>query len=163
MNRTNLPYRKDCEGYFLYKNKYVVAKNTGKGFIVFPGGGIDENETAENALLRESMEEAGIVCKGEIREVNLLNFDWGPDWAKTEKQKSRYNQFRGEEMHFFIGEVDEFVEPKGDPSDAWSGKKYLPIKEVIDIIEKEKPFSKDIKEYRIIQLKHLKFLLNQQL
>lgn len=163
MNRTNLPYRENCEGYFLYKDKYIVAKDTGKGFIVFPGGGVDEGETPKDALLRESMEEAGIVCKRELQEVDLLYFDWGSDWAKTEKQKSRYNQFRGEEMHFFIGEVDEFVEPKGDSSDAWLGEKYLPIKEVIDIIEKEKPFSKDIEEYRTIQLKHLKALLNNKL
>ena len=63
-------------------------------------------------------------------------------------------------MHFFIGEVDKFVEPKGDPSDAWVGKKYLLVTEVIDIIEEEKPFSKDIEKYRMIQLKHLKSLLN---
>jgi 8-oxo-dGTP pyrophosphatase MutT (NUDIX family) len=162
MNRTNLPYRKNCEGYFLYKNKYVVAKDTKKGYILFPGGGIDKNETAKEALLRESMEEAGIICNNQIQEKATIYFNWGPNWAKTPKQKERYKKSRGEEMHFFIGIVDKFVKPKGDPKDAWPGKKYLPINTVIKLIEKQKPFSKDIRGYRKVQLKYLK-LLNKKL
>ncbi|MGV8162147.1 MAG: NUDIX hydrolase [Candidatus Nanoarchaeia archaeon] len=162
LNRKKLPYRKNCEGYFLYKNKYIIAKDTRKGYILFPGGGIDEGESPRDALLRESLEEAGIICKAKLKKVKILYFDWEPTWAKTAKQKSRYNKFRGEEMHFFIGVADKLVKPKGDPTDAWRGKKYLLIKDVIKLIENEKPFSKEIKKYRMIQLKYLHQLLNNK-
>ncbi len=155
MKRKNLPYRKNCEGYFLYKNKYIVAKDTRKGYVVFPGGGVDSKENPKEALIRESMEEAGIVCDNIIKKIGVLRFDWGPDWAKTRKQKKRYSKFRGEEMHFFVGTVKGFVKPKGDPSDAWKGKKYLLITDAIRLIEKTKPFDKEIEKYRIKQLKTL--------
>jgi 8-oxo-dGTP pyrophosphatase MutT (NUDIX family) len=163
IDRTKLPYRKNCEGYFLYKDKYVIAKDTTKGYVLFPGGGVDQGETPKDALLRESMEEAGIICKGDLKKVKILHFDWEPNWARTEKQKMRYKKFRGEEMHFFVGTVDKLVKPKGDPKDAWIGKKYLPIKKAIKLIEKEKPFSKEIKKYRNIQLKYLKLLLDNKI
>lgn len=157
-DRKQLPYRINCEGYFLYKGRYVVSTDSGKGYILFPGGGVDEGETPEAALLRESMEEAGVRIKN-IRKEGMIHFDWGRNWASTPKQKKRYQKFRGEEMHFFTGEVEGFEEPKGDEADAWGSNKYSLITEAISIIEKNKPFSEDVKEYREMQLKYLNELL----
>jgi 8-oxo-dGTP pyrophosphatase MutT (NUDIX family) len=63
MDRSKLPYRKNCEGYFLYKGSYVIANDTGKGYLEFPGGGVDENEEPETALLREAF---GDLIRGTI-------------------------------------------------------------------------------------------------
>lgn len=160
-DRQNLPWRKNCEGYFLYDNGEIVAKDTRKGYIEFPGGGIDENETPAEAIIREAYEEAGVMLEGDIKEIGTLKFIWDKDWAKTEKQKERYKKFKGEEMHFFIGKVKELVAPKGDSKNkeqGWQGKRTISIKEAIDIINSSAPHNKDIKEYRKFQLKTLKSL-----
>jgi len=126
--------------------------------MLFPGGGIDAGETPSAALMRETMEETGAIVY-DLKDIGVLHFDWSKDWAKTAKQKSRYDNFLGEEMHFFIGLVKEMKEPRGDPSDAWKGEKMMKISKAIEIIESEMPFSKDIKDYRKKQLEGLKILL----
>ena len=160
MDRTNLPYRKNCEGYFLYKDRVIVKKQ--EGYLEFPGGGVDENEDPEKALLREAYEEAGVIIEGKMKKIGVLHFIWDKEWAKTEKQKQRYNHFKGEEMHFFAGKVKNLVSPKGDShEDGWKGEITIPIAKAIKLIESGKPFSRDIKEYREFQLKALKSLKEQ--
>jgi 8-oxo-dGTP pyrophosphatase MutT (NUDIX family) len=41
-------------------NKVALVKSTAKGFYQFPGGGIDPGESHEQALIRETLEEAGL-------------------------------------------------------------------------------------------------------
>ena len=160
MDRANLPYRKNCEGYFIYEDKIIVKKQ--KGYLEFPGGGVDENENPEKALLREAYEEAGVIIEGKLKKIGILHFIWDKEWAKTEKQKQRYNHFKGEEMHFFTGKVKELAIPKGDSyEDGWKGERTMPIAQAISLIESSKPFSKDIKEYREFQLKALRKLKSQ--
>ncbi len=156
LDRSKLPFRKNCEGYFICKNRKIIAQDTKKGYIEFPGGGIDNNEDISKALLREAYEEAGVIIEGELKKIGQINFVWSPNWAKSEKQKNRYNEFQGEEMHFFIGEVKELVCPKGDSyEEGWENNVDMEIKEVVDIIKRDFPFDKDIKEYREFQLKIL--------
>lgn len=155
-NRSKLPFRKNCEGYFICKNGKIIAQDTKKGYLEFPGGGVDENESPKDALIREAYEEAGVVLEGELKKVGQLNFVWGENWAKTEKQKNRYKNFQGEEMHFFIGKVKKLVCPKGDECEAgWQEEVEMGIDDVIKFIENEKPFDEEIREYRKLQLKFL--------
>ena len=156
-DRTKLPYRKNCEGYFFYKGK-VLAQDTGKGYVLFPGGGIDEEESPEDAVLRETFEETGAVIKN-LKKVGKICFEWGQDWAKTEKQKERYEIFRGEEMHLFSGEVEELQNAPGDITNddpGWEGEVLTLIEEVVDMINSTNPFSEDMLEYRKAQLDSLK-------
>jgi 8-oxo-dGTP pyrophosphatase MutT (NUDIX family) len=155
-NYSKLPFRKNCEGYFICKNKKIIAQDTKKGYIEFPGGGVDKNESTEQALIREAHEEAGIIISGELKKVGQLNFVWGPNWAKTEKQKKRFKEFQGEEIHFFVGKVKKLVCPKGDSCEAgWQDKIKMEIQDIINFLENQKPFDEDIKEYREFQLKML--------
>ncbi|MCK5617640.1 NUDIX hydrolase [Candidatus Pacearchaeota archaeon] len=157
-DRTNLPFRKNCEGYFVNNGK-IIARDTGLGYIEFPGGGVDENEDPAEALIREATEEAGVVLGGELKKVNQINFVWGENWARSEKQKKRYQEFRGEEMHFFIGKVKELVSASGDESeDGWESEVEMEIQDIIDFISNQKPFEDDVKEYREFQLKMLEEL-----
>lgn len=64
MDRNNLPYRENCEGYFLFESDSVIALDTGKGYIEFPGGGVDDGESPKEAVSREAFEEAGVKVKG---------------------------------------------------------------------------------------------------
>lgn len=41
-------------------NKVALVKSTAKGFYQFPGGGIDPGESHTHALIRETLEEAGL-------------------------------------------------------------------------------------------------------
>lgn len=41
-------------------DKVALVKSTTKGFYQFPGGGIDPGESHEHALIRETLEEAGL-------------------------------------------------------------------------------------------------------
>jgi 8-oxo-dGTP pyrophosphatase MutT (NUDIX family) len=155
MNREKLPYRKTCEIY-LTLGKNILAQDRGE-YIEFPGGGIDKNETPEQAAIRETLEETGAVIES-LKELKIINFKWDENWAKTEKQKARYNQFKGEEMHFFTGKIKEFVNNLHD--DSWKGEKLILLKKVIELI-KSQPFSSEIKDYRTFQLDYLISLIKK--
>jgi 8-oxo-dGTP pyrophosphatase MutT (NUDIX family) len=161
--RQKLPYRKTCEGYLFYEDK-VLARYVNnidpskKGFLMFPGGGIDEKESPEEALRREALEETGAVLDDNIEYLGKINYDWDEDWAKTEKQKIRYMKFRGEEIHFFKGKVIKFVTPKGDTSDVWKGSfkdRLMDIDETVRLINTARPFPEAMKKYLEMQLKQL--------
>src|SRR3989338_3824849 len=154
MERKNLPFRINCEGYFLESEGNIIAKES-NGIVLFPGGGVDKNEEITKAMIRETKEETGAVVKN-IRKLGTIKIFWGPNWAKTEKQKSRYTAFQGDEMHFFIGDIESFEEPEIKEEDFWDGNKLMNISEVIKKIEGKAPFDEDIRGYREAQLKFLK-------
>lgn len=160
-NRKKLPFRKNCEGYFIDSNGKILAKDTQKGFLGFPGGGINPRESEEQAILRETKEETGAIIKN-LKKVKMIRFIWEKNWAKNEKQKQRYNHFQGEEMHFFQGEIETIKEPSKKDEDYWEGEKLMEINAAIDFIENTKPFSSEMKEYRETQLHYLQILKNQE-
>ena len=135
----------------------ILAKKSDNGYMLFPGGGIDRNEYMEEGVKRETFEETGAIIKN-LKKVGELKFIWGSHWAKNEKQRKRYQRYKGEDMHFFMGEIDRFEEPLKKEEDFWEGKKLMPIFEVIDAINAQKPFQRKNKKYREIQLKFLKEL-----
>jgi 8-oxo-dGTP pyrophosphatase MutT (NUDIX family) len=164
MRRESLPYRLNCEGYLVLGDN-IVARNTEYGYIDFPGGGVDDGEDIKEALKREAFEETGAVI-GELKELGIIKTIWPADWAKNEKQRKRFEKYKGDEMHFFTAKVIEFKDPKGDAKEndelnqgKWAeSERLLPIKEAIRIIEGYKPFPKELVEYYEFKLKILKSL-----
>ncbi|MCK5149799.1 NUDIX hydrolase [Candidatus Pacearchaeota archaeon] len=159
-NRNDLPFRRNCEGYFLIDGKLLV-KDSGKGFLIFPGGGIDESETIEEGMTRETKEETGANIKN-LKKLGTVKIIWNDNWAKTDKQKIRFDKFKGDEMHFFAGDIDCFVENEDAEEDFWGEQHSMNIKEAIKFIENSKPFDSGIKEYREAQIEFL-ILLDQEL
>src|SRR5512146_507465 len=51
----------------------IERHRAGLDYYVFPGGGVDEGETPEQAAIRETMEELGIdvAIKQKVAEINL--------------------------------------------------------------------------------------------
>lgn len=133
MDRTKLPFRINCEGYFLNDNKQILAKLNEKGFVIFPGGGIDDSEPIEEGMKRETLEETGAIIE-DLKEVGSEKFIWGKDWAQTPKQKKRYEIYQGDEMHFFIGKVIGFKESSLE-EDTWGSQKFMNLDEVIKLIK----------------------------
>jgi 8-oxo-dGTP diphosphatase len=99
------------------ENKVALIERhrAGLDYYVFPGGGVDEGETPEQAAIRETMEELGIevVIKQKVAEINL-----GP--------KSRQIYFLVEYVSgkFGTGTGEEFTD--SDPNDPDEGV-YVPI------------------------------------
>jgi 8-oxo-dGTP pyrophosphatase MutT (NUDIX family) len=155
--RDKLPFRKNCEGYFVNSEGKVLAKDSGKGFIMFPGGGVDSDENIEDAMIRETKEETGFIPTN-LKTLGVLKIMWGSDWVKTDKQKERYNKFLGDEMHFLKGEISENT-GNSKEEDFWEGEKFMDINEVINFIEKSRPFDESVKDYREAQIRFLRSIL----
>lgn len=160
MDRSKLPFRKNCEGYFVLGDS-IVCRDSHLGYIDFPGGGVEENEDIEGALRREIMEEAGAILDKKMTEIATLKTVWPMDWAKNEKQKKRFEKYQGDDMHFFIGKVKELVTPTGDPEEnGWDiNERTIKIRDVIKMMERYRPFPKELRDYYELKLKILKSLI----
>jgi len=162
MNRSNMPFRKNCEGYLVFGSN-IIGRDTEWGYIDFPGGGVDDGEDLKSALKRESFEEAGVILDSELKEVGNIKTIWPSDWAKNEKQKKRFEKYQGDDTHFFIGKVKELVEPRGNREEGgWDvNERQMPIKKAIELIASYKPFPKELEEYYEFKLKILRSLLKK--
>ena len=135
-SRNSLPFRPTSDCFLTYKGK-LVAKDMGH-YIAFPGGGVDPGESPKAAAKREVMEEVGAVLKGDLKPMGDISWVWNPEWADSPKRKKRYQQFQGEQVYFFTGEVEKFVKPTSDEGDAWSGKKLMKFSDAIAYLQAEK-------------------------
>ena len=104
------------------ENKVALIERhrAGLDYFVFPGGGVDEGETHEQAAIRETLEELGIavMIKQKVAEIQL-------------GQKSRQVYFLVEHVsgEFGTGTGEEFTD--SDPNDPDEGI-YVPIWMPID-------------------------------
>jgi mutator protein MutT len=98
----------------------IERHRAGMHYFVFPGGGVDEGESPEQAAIREAMEELGIevAIKQRVVEIQL-------------EQKSRQIYFLVEHIggEFGTGRGEEYTD--SDPSDPTEGI-YIPIWMPID-------------------------------
>lgn len=98
----------------------IERHRAGLDYFVFPGGGVDEGESAEQAAIREAMEELGVevAIKQKVAEVKL-----GP--------KSRQIYFLVEQTggEFGTGVGEEFTD--SDPHSQEEGI-YIPVWMPID-------------------------------
>jgi mutator protein MutT len=110
-------------GIVLIQNDKVALierHRAGTDYFVFPGGGMDDGETPEQAAVREAMEELGIevAIKQKISEIQL-------------GQKSRQVYFLVEQVggEFGTGTGEEYTD--SDPDNPEEGI-YIPIWMPID-------------------------------
>jgi len=93
----------------------IERHRAGLNYFVFPGGGVDEGESPEQAAVREAMEELGVRVdiKQKVAEVLL-------------GQKSRQIYFLVEQVggEFGTGAGEEYTD--SDPSDPDEGI-YIPV------------------------------------
>ena len=93
----------------------IERHRAGLDYFVFPGGGVDEGETPEQAAAREAMEELGVqvAIKQKISEIQF-------------GQKSRQVYFLAEQVggEFGTGAGEEYTD--ADPDDPEEGI-YIPV------------------------------------
>ena len=121
-DRSHLPYRLTTDAFLIYNGKILASDK--KFYIQFPGGGIDPGETPLQAVKREIKEEVGCTVEG-LKDIATIRSDWWESWTENKpKRLERYKQFRGEEIHLFVGYIKSFGKPTSQEGDAWP----IPIK-----------------------------------
>jgi len=122
-------------GIVLIENDKVALierHRAGLEYYVFPGGGVDEGETTEQAAIREAMEELGVEVAIK-QKLMIVNFD-----------KSRQVYYLAERVagEFGTGTGEEFTD--SDPNDPSEGI-YLPVWMPIDeLLRQEKVYPADL-------------------
>lgn len=93
----------------------IERHRAGLDYFVFPGGGMDEGETPEQAAIREAMEELGVEV-AIIQKISEIQFG----------QKSRQIYFLTEQIggEFGTGAGEEYTD--ADPNDPEEGV-YVPV------------------------------------
>jgi 8-oxo-dGTP diphosphatase len=110
-------------GIVLIENNKVALierHRAGLDYFVFPGGGVDEGESPEQAAVREAMEELGVQV---TINQKVAEIQFGP--------RSRQIYFLVEQIggEFGTGVGEEYTD--SDPSDPEEGI-YIPIRMAID-------------------------------
>ena len=93
----------------------IERHRAGLDYFVFPGGGVDEGETPEQAAIREAMEELGVevAIKQKVAEIQI--------GSKSKQVYFLVEQLRGK---FGSGAGEEYTD--ADPNDPEEGI-YIPI------------------------------------
>lgn len=128
---------KKVYGVTFINEKLVLIYNSKRNIWGFPGGTIEENETIEEALTREMIEEAQI----QVSKAIFLGYVWTED---TQDSLQLFFFVKGNQLGEFIADPDEGVtENRYIELSEWS--KYLPWKEVGEyLIERSRELQKTI-------------------
>ena len=122
-------------GIVLIKDNKVALlerHRAGLDYFVFPGGGVDDGESPEQAAIREAMEELGIeiVIKQKVAEIHF------------EQSKQVYFLVEWVGGEFGTGSGEEFSD--SNPSDPQEGI-YVPIWMAVDeLIEHDNIYPVDL-------------------
>lgn len=80
MNNDNTNWGQSVTGVVIHKKKVLLARHTygtGVGKLIIPGGYVQYNETPQDALIREYLEETGIKVEPEnIIGIRFNIHDW---------------------------------------------------------------------------------------
>jgi 8-oxo-dGTP pyrophosphatase MutT (NUDIX family) len=122
-------------GIILVENDKVALierHRAGLDYYVFPGGGVDEGETADQAAIREAMEELGVEVRIK-QKVAVIHFD------QSTQVYFLVERVSGE---FGTGTGEEFTD--SDPEDPEEGV-YIPVWMPLDELPRhEKVFPQSV-------------------
>lgn len=95
-------YREASRAIIIKGGKIALVKSLQGGWYKFPGGGIEEGESAVDAVIRETMEETGLsLIKDSVREYGTVH----------EIRKSIYydNEIFEQKSFYYTAEADDAV------------------------------------------------------
>ena len=125
--------RTACRAIIIKDNKLLLSYETNTNQWMLPGGGLEEEETEEQCVIREVAEETGSVIKpsGCMLEIDEYYEDW--KWVNL----------------YFLGEVvgDTEVQLTKREQEVGMEPRWLPVEEILDIFSKHQMYV-DIDEMR---------------
>ena len=78
-----LPHRTACRGIVKKDGKYLVTRLKVNDIHMLPGGGVEENETLEEACKREVQEETGVIVKVLKETVRITEYFIDSIWTNV--------------------------------------------------------------------------------
>ena len=99
-------YREASRAIILKDNKIAMVKSNVYGFYKFPGGGIWENESQEDALIREVREETGLTVKRD----SIKEFGYTLENRKSDEYENCI--FSQKSFYYFVDIEDYLLEQK---------------------------------------------------
>lgn len=118
-------------GIICKDGKYAMQKSRAGDFKI-PGGGIEGEETLEEALIREVREETGLIVKPETIQEIGETLEMRVDCFNDKQKYVAHSYF------FFCDVEDETVEVEMTESELRLGyhPAWAPLKEIIEVNEK---------------------------
>ncbi|MGV8171457.1 MAG: NUDIX domain-containing protein [Candidatus Woesearchaeota archaeon] len=146
MEFTELPYRQGVQAYIINDNdELLLVCNMGdENFWKVPSGGKNLDESSEETLHREVMEELGVTVTI-LKKCSFRNrFDWPEELVRRLNSK-----YRGQEQDIFIVKLNDNQEIKIDPKEVKDYKwvKFDNINEVLKLEHQQESVKKVLKEY----------------
>lgn len=95
-------YREASRAIIIKDNKIAMVKSLKEGFYKFPGGGIWENESKEDAVVREVLEETGLTLKKEsIKEYGYT--------LENRKSDVYENSIFSQKSFYFFADIEDYL------------------------------------------------------
>ncbi len=126
----------------------------------FPGGGIEEGETMQDATRKELLEEAGWTTSGEPHHIGSAKIKWDDAFRQQALAKGR--DYHGEVSHFVAAPAGQRDTSKfGSEGDALEGAEFVHIDDLIkDLRQTSKDKNNEYRKFDQAKLKALNNLKN---
>lgn len=115
------PFRETCYAIIKVDGKFLMVWTDEDKNHSLAGGGIEEDETLEDAMIREVKEEVGYSTKS-LKEIVTVHCYWNEHAKLTHVERL---------AHIFLVEVDE--NSKMTPLEDWHTRVYVEKEDVINL------------------------------
>ncbi len=96
----NILIRPSARSIIIKDHKIAMVHSIKYNYYKFPGGGLEQNETMEEALIRETMEEAGLIIeKNTIQEYGYVH--------RVEKCRNTKYAFLVQDNYYYLCKVSD--------------------------------------------------------
>ena len=126
--------RTGCRAVILREGKILLSHETGTGWWLVPGGGLEQGETPEECCIREVEEETGLLVKPLRQFLTLYEY---------------YEEYRYI-SHYFICEITGRGQMRLTEKEAARGLEpaWLPLSEAIELFSKHQSYADTNEEKR---------------
>ena len=126
--------RTGCRAVILREGKILLSHETGTGWWLVPGGGLEPGETPEECCIREVEEETGLLVKPLRQFLTLYEY---------------YEEYRYI-SHYFICEITGRGQMHLTENEAARGLEpaWLPLSEAIELFSKHQSYADTNEEKR---------------